>query len=67
MRWGQAPAYDRTRFWLLQRRLEEGCFVWPRRHQKVIEPTTQQLHWLLDGLEIDALCRHPVRHCLHAS
>ncbi|HHV7521227.1 TPA: IS66 family insertion sequence element accessory protein TnpB [Burkholderia orbicola] len=59
--------YDRTGFWLLLRRLEEDRFVWPRRHQEVIELTTQQLHWLLDGIDIDALCRHPVRHYQHAS
>jgi len=59
--------YDRTGFWLLLRRLEEDRFVWPRRHQEVIELTTQQLHWLLDGIDIDALSRHPVRHYQHAS
>jgi transposase len=59
--------YDRTGFWLLLRRLEEDRFVWPRRHQEVIELTTQQLHWLLDGIDIDALCGHPVRHYQHAS
>ncbi|MBU9516780.1 IS66 family insertion sequence element accessory protein TnpB [Burkholderia multivorans] len=59
--------YERTGFWLLLRRLEQDRFVWPRRHQEVIELTTQQLHWLLDGIDIDALRRHPVRHYQHAS
>ena len=53
--------------WLMLRRLEEDHFVWPRRHQEVIELTTQQLHWLLDGIDIDALRRHPVRRYQHAS
>src|ERR1700756_3101415 len=59
--------YERTGFWLMLRRLEEDHFVWPRRHQEVIELTTQQLHWLLDGIDIDALRRHPARHYEHAS
>jgi transposase len=41
--------------------------VWPRRDQEVIELTTQQLHWLLDGIDIDALRRHPARYYEHAS
>ncbi|EUC20801.1 ISBmu30 transposase, partial [Burkholderia sp. BT03] len=32
-----------------------------------IELTTQQLHWLLDGIDIDALRRHPARYYEHAS
>jgi transposase len=59
--------YERTGFWLMLRRLEEDHFVWPRRHQEVIELTTQQLHWLLDGIDIDALRRHPERRYQHAS
>jgi transposase len=59
--------YERTGFWLLLRRLEEDHFVWPKRHQEVIELTTQQLHWLLDGIDIDAVRRHPVRRYQHAS
>jgi transposase len=59
--------YERTGFWLLLRRLEEDRFVWPKRHQQVIELTTEQLHWLLDGIDIDAVRRHPVRRYLHAN
>jgi transposase len=57
----------RTGFWLMLRRLEEDHFVWPRRQQAVIELTTEQLHWLLDGIDIDAVRRHPVRPYRHAS
>jgi len=35
--------------------------VWPRRKQAVIELTTEQLHWLLDGIDVDAMRRHPAR------
>ena len=51
--------YERTGFWLMLRRLEEDRFVWPRRQQAVIELTTEQLHWLLDGIDVDAVRRHP--------
>jgi transposase len=53
--------YERTGFWLMLRRLEEDHFVWPRRQQAVIELTTEQLYWLLDGIDIDAVRRHRVR------
>jgi transposase len=58
--------YDRTGFWLLMKRLEEDRFVWPRRQQAVMELTTEQLHWLLEGIDIDAVRRHPVRQYRHA-
>ncbi|MEX3845623.1 IS66 family insertion sequence element accessory protein TnpB [Paraburkholderia sp. BR10882] len=59
--------YDRTGFWLMLRRLEEDHFVWPHRQQAVIELTSEQLHWLLDGIDIDAMRRHPARRYRHAS
>jgi transposase len=59
--------YDRTGFWLMLRRLEEDRFVWPRRQQVVIELTTEQLHWLLDGINIDAMRRHPARRYQHVT
>jgi hypothetical protein len=33
----------------------------------VIELTTEQLHLLLDGVDVDALRRHPARQYCHAS
>lgn len=58
--------YDRTGFWLLIKRLEQDRFVWPRRSQAVMELTAEQLHWLLDGIDIEAVRRHPVRQYQHA-
>ncbi len=29
--------------------------------------TTEQLHWLLDGIDIDAVRRHPAPHYHHTS
>jgi transposase len=59
--------YERTGFWLMLRRLEQDHFVWPRRPQAVIELTTEQLHWLLEGIDVDAVRRHPARRYRHAS
>lgn len=57
--------YDRTGFWLLMKRLEQDRFIWPRRTQSVLELTAEQLHWLLDGIDIEAVQRHPARQYQH--
>jgi transposase len=59
--------YDRSGFWLMMKRLETDRFVWPRQPRAVIELTTEQLHWLLDGIDIGAMRRHPARAYRHAS
>ena len=43
------------------KRLEEDKFHWPRRQEAVLTLTTEQLHWLLDGIDIEAVRRHPER------
>ena len=43
------------------RPLTEDKFRWPRRETAVVQLTTEQLHWILDGIDIDAMVRHPVR------
>jgi transposase len=43
------------------KRLTEDKFRWPRREVPVVMLTTEQLHWILDGIDIDAMIRHPVR------
>ncbi|AJY42253.1 IS66 family insertion sequence element accessory protein TnpB [Burkholderia humptydooensis] len=53
--------YDRAGFWLMLKRLEVDRFAWPRRQQAVIELTVDQLHLLLDGVDLDALRPHPAR------
>ncbi|WP_334037660.1 IS66 family insertion sequence element accessory protein TnpB [Burkholderia gladioli] len=57
--------YDRAGFWLMLKRLEADRFVWPRREQAVVELTTGQLHLLLDGVDVDAMRRHPKRQYVH--
>jgi transposase len=53
--------FDRSGFVLVLKRLTEDKFRWPRRQETVVTLTTEQLHWLLDGIDIDAMVRHPVR------
>ncbi|WP_194723904.1 IS66 family insertion sequence element accessory protein TnpB [Noviherbaspirillum malthae] len=59
--------YDRWGFWLLMKRLEADRFAWPRQPQAVIELSIEQLHWLLDGIDVEAMRRHPARSYRHAS
>ncbi|WFU25555.1 IS66 family insertion sequence element accessory protein TnpB [Bradyrhizobium sp. CB1717] len=53
--------FDRSGFVLVLKRLTEDKFRWPRREAAVVRLTTEQLHWILDGIDIDAMVRHPVR------
>ncbi|WP_140637411.1 IS66 family insertion sequence element accessory protein TnpB [Methylibium rhizosphaerae] len=52
--------WDRNGFWLLFKRLEEDRFVWP---SEAVVPTltVEQLHWLLEGIDIGVVQRHPKR------
>ena len=52
--------WDRNGFWLLLKRLEEDRFCWPST-QAVPMLTVEQLHWLLEGMDIAAMQRHPQR------
>jgi transposase len=44
--------WDKTGFWLLNKRLEEGKFQWDRKASGALSITHQQLRWLLEGLSI---------------
>jgi transposase len=52
--------WDRNGFWLLLKRLEEDKFVWPDE-AAVPTLTVEQLHWLLEGINVAAVKRHPQR------
>jgi transposase len=52
--------WDRNGFWLLLNRLEEDRFTWPLA-QEVATLTVEQLHWLLEGIDIGVVQRHPKR------
>jgi len=53
--------YDRCGFVMVLKQLSEDRFRWPRGGQAVQVLTTEQLHWLLDGIDIAAVRRHPER------
>ncbi|RVJ82223.1 hypothetical protein CN168_12055 [Sinorhizobium medicae] len=53
--------FDRSGFVMVLKRLTEDRFRWPRRETAVVTLSTEQLHWILDGIDIDAMVRHPVR------
>ena len=52
--------WSRNGFWLLQKRLESERFIWPRENQRVMELTVQQLHWLLEGIDLAAMRGHEI-------
>ncbi len=52
--------WDRNGFWLLLKRLEQDRFVWPLE-AAVPALTVEQLHWLLEGIDIGVVQRHPQR------
>jgi transposase len=52
--------WDRNGFWLLLKRLEQDRFIWPSV-EAVPTLTVEQLHWLLEGIDIGAVQRHPHR------
>ncbi len=53
--------WERNGFWLLTKRLEQDRFKWPAT-AAVLELTTEQLHWLLEGIDLEAMRRHPSLH-----
>ena len=59
--------WDRNGFWLLQKRLEDARFVWPRNDGLVVTLTVQQLHWLLDGIDLCAMRGHKQIHYQNAA
>ena len=53
--------FDRSGFVLVLKALTQDKFRWPRRPETVVALDAEQLHWLLDGIDLDAMARHPVR------
>lgn len=58
--------WDRNGFWLLMKRLEQDRFVWPDE-SRVPALTIEQLHWLLEGIDVAVVHRHASRSYAHAS
>ncbi|MGO6993910.1 IS66 family insertion sequence element accessory protein TnpB, partial [Rhizobium johnstonii] len=42
------------------KKLKEDRFRWTRRETAVVTLSTEQIHWILDGIDIDAMIRHPM-------
>ncbi len=59
--------WETNGFWLLMKRLEVDRFVWPRADQVVIELTIEQLHWLLEGIDLEAMRAHRMLRYRRAS
>ena len=49
-------------FVLFYKALAEEKFKWPKGHEDTLVLTGQQLNWLLDGLDIDAMKGHKKLH-----
>lgn len=50
--------WHRNGFCLWMKRLEQERFIWPKADEEVVILSEQQLHWLLDGYNINALKPH---------
>jgi len=51
--------WDETGFVLWYKRLEQDKFQWPRKHEdEILHLSSEQLDWLLKGLDIQALKPH---------
>ena len=52
--------WDRNGYWLLLKRLEKDRFIWPAE-STVPALTVEQLHWMLEGIDVAVVQRHPRR------
>jgi transposase len=59
--------WNKNGFWLLCKRLEAERFTWPKATETVIELSVEQLHWLLDGIDIEAMRGHRMLQFSRAS
>ena len=49
----KALVWDGDGFLLLYKRLDNGRYHWPRTEREAKHLTSQQLRWLMEGLEIE--------------
>ena len=53
--------WDKTGLALWYKRLERNKFYWPKNaEQEVVTLDAQSLEWLLEGIDLRAIRRHPV-------
>ena len=43
-----------------EQKVESERFIWPRENARMIELTVQQLHWLLEGIDLAAMRGHEI-------
>lgn len=55
--------WDQNGFCLWHKRLEKDRFYWPESEDEVVNISSQQLSWLLAGLDINDA--HKKLHCKH--
>lgn len=53
--------WDGNGFWLLLKRLEADRFVWPS-DAPIVSLSVEQLHWLLEGIDLAVIRKHPQRY-----
>ncbi|MEF3059282.1 IS66 family insertion sequence element accessory protein TnpB, partial [Ralstonia solanacearum] len=58
--------WDGNGFWMLLKRLEADRFIWPDTSD-IVKLSVEQLHWLLDGIDIAVVKKHPQRFYARAS
>nr|WP_281355117.1 IS66 family insertion sequence element accessory protein TnpB [Pandoraea horticolens] len=51
---------------MLMKRLEVNRFVWPGA-EEIVTLSVEQLHWLLDGIDLSVIQKHRQRHYLRIS
>ena len=56
--------WDGNGFWLLLKRLEADRFVWPN-DAAIVTLSVEQLHWLIEGIDLAVIKKHPQRYYAH--
>jgi transposase len=59
--------WQKNGFWLCYKRLEVDRFIWPCAEATTLTLSVEQLHWLLDGIDLAALHGHHTRTFRRAS
>jgi transposase len=50
--------WDKSGFAIWYKKLEEDLFPWPRKLDKIVEITSEQMAWVLEGIDVWKIKRH---------